>query len=307
MSIATPTHDTEKMPALAADPVRLAGVLAILVVVLVWAYWTTLAGLVVDWQQDDNYSVGQLVPAAAVYLVWSSRRGLRDCPLQTCWWGVLVILAAQSARFFGLLFLFESAERYSLVLTVAGMVLLIGGRQLFRRVFWVLVFLLLMVPLPGRIHNLVSTPLQDQAAAGAVFILELIGTTVTREGRILLLNDSVPVAVAEACSGLRMLTAFVVVGSVLAFMVDRPRWQKMTLVAATIPVAILCNLIRLVVTARVFLDYGGDAASRFFHDFAGWTMMPMAIGLLLVVLWVMPRLVLCDSAIDGRSTTVRSS
>jgi exosortase len=148
-----------------------------------------------------------------------------------------------------------------------------------------------MVPLPGRIHNMVSGPLQSQATAGAVYILEVLGITVTREGHVLVLNHSVPVAVAEACSGLRMLTAFVMVGSVMAYVFARPFWQKCVLVLSTVPVAIACNLIRLVVTAMLFLYTSSETAERFFHDFAGWTMMPIAIGLLLLELWVMGKLV----------------
>ena len=154
-----------------------------------------------------------------------------------------------------------------------------------------MLFLFLMVPLPGRIHNLISGPLQKLATTGAVFCLELIGITVAREGNIIVLNDRVPVAVAEACSGLRMLTAFVVVASVLAYIVNRPRWQKVVLLCSSVVVAIVCNLIRLVVTAGLFLYTSSAAAERFFHDFAGWTMMPLAILLLLGELWIMAQLV----------------
>ena len=153
-------------------------------------------------------------------------------------------------------------------------------------------FLFLMVPLPGKIHNLISGPLQTHATTGAVYWLELLGNTVTREGNVMVLNGTVPIAVAEACSGLRMLTAFVVVGSVLAYSIRRPRWQKAMLVISTVPIAIACNLVRLVTTAMLFLHVGSEAAERFFHDFAGVTMMPLAIALLLAELWIFSRLVL---------------
>lgn len=263
----------------------------LLLAALVWSYWSTIQGLMSDWKSDQNYSVGQLVPFAALYLLWNDRERLSRCRLSTCWWGVVAIALAQGARFFGLLELYESAERYSLVLTVFGVVLLVAGRQVFWQVKWVLVFLFLMVPLPGRVHVALSSPMQELATAGAVYMLELFGTTVAREGNVILLNDTVPVAVAEQCSGLRMLTAFVVVGCVLAYVVDRPRWQKIALVVGTVPVAIICNLFRLLITARLFLAVGNEMAETFFHDFAGLTMMPIAVGLLVGALWVMAKLV----------------
>lgn len=268
--------------------------IVLLTIALFWSYWPTLVELARDWRRDDNYSVGQLVPLAALYLLWHDRRAIGQCRLATCWLGAVLILFAQMARAFGLTLLYESAERYSLVLTVAGMVLLVAGWQVFRRTGWILVFLLLMVPLPGVVHNAISGPLQTQATTGAVFMLELLGVTISREGNVIVLNDSVPLAVAEACSGLRMLTAFVVVGSVLAYVVDRPRWQKIVLVLSTIPVAIACNLVRLVITAELFLAVSSEMAERFFHDFAGLTMMPIAIGLLLGELWILSRLVVSE-------------
>ena len=261
---------------------------------LLWSFWPTLYHLFLDWQRDDNYSVGELVPFAALYLVWLQRRSLSECRLAPCWWGIGLILLGQAGRAFGLLYLYESAERYAFVLTVAGIVLLVAGREVFRRIQWILLFLFLMVPLPGKIHNMISGPLQTWATTGAVFFLELFGVTVTREGNVMVLNHSVEVAVAEQCSGLRMLTAFVVLATTLAFVVNRPLWQRLALLISSVPIAITCNLVRLVTTAALFAAVSSEAAERFFHDFAGWTMMPLAIFFLMFELWVMNKLVIDD-------------
>jgi exosortase len=268
----------------------------LLLALLIWSYWPTLDGLLRDWRHDPNYSVGQLVPLAALYLLWHERRALAESVVRPCWWGAAVVIAAQGARAYGLIFVYESAERYSLVLTVAGIVLWVAGWRLFLRVRWILLFLLLMVPLPGKIHNAISGPLQNAAASAAVVTLELLGVTVGAEGNVLILNHRVPVAVAEACSGLRMLAAFVVVACVLAYVVNRPAWQKAALVLSSVPVAIFCNLVRLVVTAALFLVVNAEVGAKFFHEFAGLTMMPLAVLLLMGELWVMSRLVLEDKA-----------
>ncbi len=88
---------------------------------------------------------------------------------------------------------------------------------------------------------------------------------------------------------------FVVLAATLAFVVNRPRWQRLTLLASSIPIAIICNVARLVVTAALFAAVSREAAERFFHDFAGWTMMPLAVIMLIVELWVMAQLVIEDS------------
>ena len=261
-------------------------------VALVWAYWPTIINLQKEWSGNPNYSVCQLVPFAALYLLWEHRRALKTCKITPSWWGLVLVLLAQVGWFFGLLFVYESAERYALVLTIVGLTLLITGRQVCRRIRWILLFLFLMVPLPGRIHNMVSGPLQEYATISTVFVLETFGADISRNGNTLSLGGAASVGIAEACSGLRMLTAFVVVAAVFALLVNRPRWQKITLLISSVPVAIICNVVRLVATVVLYAIVDSSMSETFFHDFAGVTMMPVAIAILVGELWLMNRLII---------------
>lgn len=64
-----------------------------------------------EWQRDDDYSAGQLVPLVAIFFLWVDRKKLACLPLKPCWLGGLALLVlAQAARAYGVLFLFESAE-----------------------------------------------------------------------------------------------------------------------------------------------------------------------------------------------------
>lgn len=270
-------------------------VIALLVAITGWAFWSTIRGLLSDWRGDDDYSAGQLVPLVALFFVWVERKKLAGLTLKPCWVGGLALLVlAQLGRAYGVLFLFESAERYALVLTIAGLVLMIAGIEVFWRTKWILLFLFLMVPLPGRIHNLINGPLQSIASTGSVFVLEAFGVRVSQQGNVVTLDQRIPMGVAEACSGLRMLTAFIVVAVFVAYMVKRPRWQKATLVISSIPVAVLCNVLRIVVTAILFLHASTETAEKFFHDFAGLVMMPAAVMLMFGQLWLMAALTLSE-------------
>lgn len=284
MKLATPNRATiaASTAAAPADLPQKSLLFAVpILVATVWSYWPTLSNLWREWQNDPNYSAGQLVPLAAVYVIWARWKSLSKALGPPCWWGIGLILLAEIARLLGLLFLYESGERYAFLLSLAGLTLLVGGRRLFWEARWILVFLVLMVPFPGKLHNLISGRLQDGATSGAVFTLELLGVDVLREGHVLVLNGATPVAVAEACSGLRMLTAFIMVAAVMAFLVERSVWQRATLVISSIPVAIICNLIRLVVTALLFMWTDSATAELFLHDFAGVLMMPLAVAMLI--------------------------
>jgi exosortase len=276
----------------------------LVVIAFGWAYLPILPSLWREWQNDPNYSVGQLVPLAAMYVAWNRRRELRATRVAPCWLGFIPLVAAQLLYLAGMIFLFQSAERFAFLLTVASLVLLLAGTGVFWKLRWVLLFLLLMMPPPGRLHNLISGPLQDQATAGAVFVLETLGVHVVREGHVLMLNDAVPVAVAEACSGLRMLMAFIVVAVFMAFIANRPTWQRAFVVISSVPVAIVCNLLRLVATAALYMYVSSDVGKMFFHDFAGLSMMPLAIAILLGELWLLNRIVVPDAPPPSASRRV---
>ncbi len=264
---------------------------ALLLAVTAWSYWATIVDLFKEWQRNEDYSAGQLVPLVALVFLWVERKRLAECVLKPCWWGGITLLVlAQSGRAFGLLFMFESAERYSLVLAIWALVLLVAGRHVLQRVVWILLFLFLMVPFPGQIHNRISGPLREMATSGSVFLLEVFFSGIRREGHIIHVGDHT-LGVLEACSGLRMLTAFIVVAAFIAYMVKRPRWQKAVVVLLSIPIAVACNVIRIFVTALLIVLVGSEVGEKFFHDFAGLVMMPAAVMLIFSELWLLEKLV----------------
>ena len=284
---------------------NLLGIVSVLLAMLavtVLSYWSISANIFKEWQRSDDYSAGQLVPLIALFLVWHERKTLRRCMLRPCWWGIALLILAQAARFYGLLFMYESGVRYSMVLTLAGLVLMVAGWQVFRSVSWILLFLFLMFPLPGRVHNLISGPLQKTATTGSVFILEALGVRVSQQGNVVMLNEKIPMAVTEACSGLRMLMAFVIITAFIAYMVNRSRRQKAVLLLSSFPVAVMCNILRLSVTAVLYLLASAEVAQKFFHDFAGLVMMPAAVLLMFGELWLMDKLTMPEPKLQqGRA------
>ncbi len=269
---------------------------------ITWSYWPALTYLWDTWQASEDYSAGQLVPLVAVFFVWRERKTLAKLPLAPRWFpGIALVLLAETAGIY--LFLagaHPSVERYLILLMIAGLVLLIAGRQVFRRVLWILLFLFLMFPLPGQVHNLIAGPLQQMATTGSVVLLEAMGTPVSQQGNVIVLGDNMPIAVAEACSGLRMLTAFIIVAAFIAYMVRRPRWQKSVLLVSSIPVAVVSNIVRIFATAVLMLYVSREVGSKFFHDFAGLVMMPVAVLLLFGELWLMNKLIVPESAAGPR-------
>jgi exosortase len=274
------------------------GIAACALAALGWSYWPTITQLVKDWD-DPNYSAGQLVPFVAIYLVWHSRRTLRQ-PIAPCWWGIGVVLAAQALRLFAFTFSYECLGRYSLIGTIWGVVLLLAGWRVFWRARWILLFLVLMVPLPNQADIRILEPLQTIATIGAVFVLSVLGMDCVREGHRIILPDGQVVGVIGQCSGLSMLMAFVIVAAAMAFLVNRPRWQKGTLFISSVPIAVAANIIRLAITVASFQLLGSATGKQLSHDLVGLIiMMPLAFVILLGELRLMAWLVVPDACQAG--------
>jgi len=261
-----------------------------LLAVFIWSYWTNIKGLWNIWQRSDEYSSGLLVPFLAAYILWSRRKQIASCSIRPSLWGLPIFLAAQVIRFFGLFFMYSSMERLSIVISIAALVLLLFGRGTFRKVFTTLIFLCLLLPLPHSVHSSLVLPLQSWATSSAMFCLETIGYDVMREGNIININGTM-IAVAEACNGLRMVMAFFVIGSFVILLSKRAWWEKLVILISSLPIALLCNTIRLVVTAVAFTTLKGENWEKIFHDFGGYAMMPLAIGVIVFEFWLLTKIV----------------
>jgi exosortase len=273
-------RDAKLLPWLAA---------ALIVVAFLWSYWPGLAELWNTWQRSDEYSSGLLVPFLALYILWSRRNDLAQYQIRPCFWGIVVFAGAQATRLFGLVYTYSSAEWISVVLSIAAIALILLGWRFFRKVSAVLLFLCLMLPWPRPIQTAVTLPLQRWATSSAVFCLETIGYNVVQEGNVIHIG-SASVAVAEACNGLRMVTAFFVISGLVVLLVKRTWWEKLIVFASSLPVALLCNTTRLAITALAFTVVSGEYWEKVFHDFGGYAMMPLALATVVAELWILAKL-----------------
>ncbi len=148
-----------------------------------------------------------------------------------------------------------------------------------------------MLPLPHRVEGYLTVPLQAWATVSSVFCLETLGFSVIREGNVININGTL-VAVAEACNGLRMLTAFIVVSGLVALTVHRNWPVKLVILLSSIPIALACNTLRLIITAVAFTKLDTQRWEKVFHDFGGFAMMPVALLIILFELWLLSRLLI---------------
>jgi exosortase len=251
-----------------------------------WLYEPEISQLWKIWLGSDEYGSGLIVPFLAAYVLWNRRKELALLPRQHLKAGLALFLFAQGLRIFGLVFMHDWLRQLSLVFSIIAIVLYVFGWQVFRKIAPIMLFLFLMLPLPKTLHANITAPLQNWAASSAVFSLKTVGLEVTREGNIINVG-STTIAVAEECSGLRMITAFFVICGLVVLLVERTWWEKLIILASAVPIGLFCNTLRLALTALAFTILKGPFWEKTLHYFGGVAMMPVALGVVILELWIL--------------------
>ena len=272
------TEPSTVRPASAASPIPL-WQLGILALVSVWLYWHTLLHLVGQWWSDPNFSHGFFVPLFSAFVIWQERHRLASITPQPSWGGLIVLLAGLMELIVGRLGAELFLDRSSLLLVLAGVVVLFLGWNLFRAVLFPWAFLLLMIPIPQIVFNQITFPLQLLASKVAAAVLPLLGVPILREGNVINL-PSMALEVAEACSGIRSLMSLVTLAIMYGYLMERRIWVRWLLALASVPIAVAANSIRIIGTGLLVQYWDADKAEGYFHASWGWIIFVISLIML---------------------------
>jgi exosortase len=239
-----------------------------------------------DWMQNEDYSHGVLIPLLVAYLLWQRPGDWRPARVQASWLGPVLTLAGVALRLLGEVAVEQFTQRVSVLVVAAGLVASLWGRPGLRAWAYPLLYASLMIPLPGVLYNTVSFPLRQLATAVSADVLALAGIPVFRDGNVIHLARA-SLEVVDACSGIRSLLSLLAVSGALAY-ATLERWpRRLLLLLATLPVAFLANILRLVTTGVLAERYGQQVADGFLHTISGMgvflvgTLAILALGRLL--------------------------
>ena len=258
-----------------------------LAIAVTWGAWTDIVRIA---RQDEEASHIILVPIVAAWLFWVRRRRLRLVRRRGLLTGTLLIALGWAMSYYGYTHAMQAAWHLGAVLMVVGAILSVLGVDVLLRFLPVFAVLVFLVPVPGSLRLQIAGPLQTATAEATRVVLELAGLPITRSGNLLTING-VEVRVAEACNGMRMVFALLLVSYAFAFGTPLRTYVRVLIVAISPITAILANVVRMVPTASLF-GYADVDVARFFHDhIAGWAMLVLALlalfGLVRLMRWAL--------------------
>jgi len=215
-------------------------------------------------ESDDGHGI--LVPFVVLALFWWKRKQLLSLPLRGWWPGMLMLGAAALLHIFGFLI---QQPRISLIAFFMGIYGLMGmawGREWLRASFFPFFLFIFCLPVSGYLQ-----PITFQLRLLASRIVELVchgvfGISVLRQGTALAdPTGHYQYDIAAACSGIRSLIATTGLAMIFALVSIRTWWKRAALIASAIPLAIICNVVRLL-TIVIAAEFGGQAAGSYVHD-----------------------------------------
>lgn len=280
------------------DPVAIALVVGLLAAFGFFFYrWVQLqlgpGGYSLKFPEDWGHSF--VIPLISGYYVWKHRAELLAAPAKA-FWPALVPLG------FGVLAYIYFVLRYSnhmfqglaMILTLASVVLLVAGPKVLGVLAFPIGYLALGVTISEMVMNLVTFKLKLLASVASHHLLSILMIDNDLAGNLLTVyppggGEPLPLNVADACSGMRMVIAFLALGVAVAFLSCRYWWQRICLVLLAVPIALMMNVVRVAVLAVLGM-VNPDLSVGEAHSFIGTVLLVPALLLYMACVWALHRM-----------------
>jgi len=262
-------------------------------------YRHVLYRLVHVWSNSGDWSHGFIIPLFSLYYlhIQQDRRpiGLNQKSVISRTIGAAILAFGFALFVTSTLTKMEYPKAVSLVVTIMGVVLMVCNWPTARWSWFAVAFLLFALPLPVRIYVQMTMPLQLIAAKVSAALLSTSIPDMLAESKGTLVEyfyQGKPgtLDIERACSGIRLMMTMMALGVAMAFVSERPVWQRMVMILSCVPIAIFCNIVRVTTTGFFFVLGHEEWARGFWHTMLGLGMLAIAFSLFGAISYVLNHL-----------------
>ncbi|MBN1787648.1 MAG: exosortase [Sedimentisphaerales bacterium] len=286
--------------------------LILLAAVICFVFHNEVFSIVSRWVTDSSWSHGFIIPFFSLYFLCQKKDEILSLKPKSNYIG-LVLLICCLLFYMAVIFVYKFGYFRSLVIipTIGSVVLFIGGWNLIKYTWLPVAYLVFAIPLPARLYGEITIPMRELAAAIASQLLSLVKDLDANVNGVVIdvvykgVKLEPGLDVAEACSGMRLLMAFLALGVAMAYLHYRPMWQRIILLASTVPIAIFCNVVRVTTTGFIYILWDPVYAQGIYHDMLGLLMLPLAFGLYGLLAWIMSNLVVDEAQLQQEDIIIR--
>lgn len=238
----------------------------------------------------EDWGHAYVVPLISGWSVWAKRHELARITPSAFWPGLgVMMLGIVTYVYFTTGYSNHMFQGFSLILSLAGLALLVYGPRAFPIFVFPLAYLGFAVTISEMIMLKITWGLKLAASQGAWALLNLVGIDTDLKGNNLEVYHNgimTPLNVADACSGMRMVVAFAALAAAVAFLSCKQWWQRIAVVLLAVPVAVAMNVARVAVLGGATL-FNADLASGGAHTLIGTLLLVPAFFVFMGCVWVL--------------------
>ena len=262
-------------------------VLAIAATVLfIGGYLPVFRILVDKWLTFDEYSHAFLTLPVIAYMVWTKRHAIIGRPVRFPNLGLFLLAISTPVYMFALVTEVHTIISLSLLMTIIGSMIYIIGVDSVKDLFAPIVLLAMLIPIPEQLYTQLTFPLQLMVSQASEVFIRIAGIPILRQGNVMTIPGK-SFEVVEACSGLRSMITLLTLSLILGYFMLSKNVSKLILIFASIPTAILVNIIRVVSLIVLFHFFKLDFTAGTSHTIMGLVIFAIALSILLLLQWTL--------------------
>jgi exosortase len=243
-------------------------------------YYPVLEILANKWANSEEYSHAFLTLPIIAYMVWNKRQLLLQDAGKSSFFGLLLLLLSTPLYLFSLLTQVHTLIALSMILAIVGILIYITGVQTICHLATPLFLLIILIPVPEQLFIQLTFPLQLKVSQASEIFVRFFGVPIFREGNVMNIPGK-SFEVVEACSGLRSMITLLTLSIIVGYFMLKTNTSKGVLLLASIPIAILVNIFRVVALILFYHFFKVDLTGGMLHTLLGLLIFGLALALLL--------------------------
>lgn len=252
---------------------------AISIILFIIAYFPAFQILAKKWLNSDEYVHAYLTLPIIFYMVWSKRSLLIEAPVQYTSIGLFLLIFSTLFYMFALLTQVHTIISLSMLATVCSALLYLKGVYGIKILLTPLFLMAILIPVPNQLYIQLTFPLQLMVSQVSEIVVQWFGVPVLREGNILT-TPNMSFAVVDACSGLRSMIALFTLSTIVGFFLLSKKISRLLLITASVPTAILINIIRVVTIITAMHFFNTDLTKGIMHTLVSVIVFCLAVSIL---------------------------
>lgn len=262
---------------------------------------------IISWDNPDDWAHCFVIPFISGYLIWRRREEIAAREVRTFWPGLVpMALGIVCYMFFTVgAMTHHMLQAGAMVMTIAATALFLFGPAIFRLLVLPIAFLFMASTISEQLMIPITFRMQLLASQGAWLVLSLLSPLLDYEVlvsgntiEIITSTATIPLNVAEQCSGMRMVVAFIALAVAFALIACPRWWERIAMLLLAVPVALLMNVVRVAALGMASL-IDPELANGQAHMLIGTLLLVPALGLYMLGHWMLGR-VFVDELVEAK-------